>query len=65
VQSDYPEIVIGLDGTGCTRVNGEEAPLGPGSLVYLPLGATLEIDNGSTEAPLRYLIIKAQPAQAV
>lgn len=64
VQSDYPEIVIGLDGDGSARVNGEVTPLGPGGLVYLPLGATLEIDNLSSEAPLRYLIIKAQGTPA-
>jgi quercetin dioxygenase-like cupin family protein len=59
VQQAHPEIVIGLTGHGETRVNGVARPFGPGAVVHLPLGATLEIANGSTETPLRYLIVKA------
>jgi quercetin dioxygenase-like cupin family protein len=62
VQQAYPEIVIGLTGHGETRVNGVARPFGPGAVVHLPLGATLEIVNGSTETPLRYLIVKANEA---
>ena len=36
------------------------AILVPGAVVFLPLGATLEIANLDEQAPLRYLIIKAQ-----
>jgi quercetin dioxygenase-like cupin family protein len=58
-QQHCPEIVVGLGGEGRARVNGVEQPLLTGDVVYLPLGAILEIVNPSTE-PLRYLIIKAR-----
>ncbi|MGE0790269.1 MAG: cupin domain-containing protein [Sandaracinaceae bacterium] len=59
VQEEFPEIVIGVEGQGEARVDGEVHPLRSGDVVYLRLGATLAIDNlGDT--PLRYLIIKAK-----
>jgi quercetin dioxygenase-like cupin family protein len=54
------EIVIGLEGEAVIYVNGKATPVVPGTLVALPLGATLEIDNASVDAPFRYLIIKAR-----
>ena len=60
VQQQDPEIVIGLEGNGEAQVNQASYALGPGDVVYLPLGATLAIVNHSDEAPLRYLIIKAE-----
>jgi quercetin dioxygenase-like cupin family protein len=59
VQHEYDEIVIGLTGCGETRVGGKAKAFGPGAVVYLPLGQTLEIINEPNNGPLRYLIIKA------
>jgi quercetin dioxygenase-like cupin family protein len=59
VQEEYAEIVVGLDGAGTATVGGREIALHAGALCYLALGQTLSICNDSTEAPLRYLIIKA------
>jgi quercetin dioxygenase-like cupin family protein len=59
-QQRDPELVLGLDGHGEATVQGDPEPLQPGSVVYLPLGATLSLRNLSTTEPLRYLIIKAE-----
>lgn len=61
-QQRDPELVIGLEGDGEASVQGEPTPLGPGSVVYVPFGATLSLRNLSTEAPLLYLIVKAENA---
>ena len=55
------EIVIGLEGCGEARVDGQAIPFGPGAVVHLPLGSSLELVNERTDAPLRYLIVKATP----
>ena len=60
VQEHFDEIVIGLSGCGHVRVAGEEKAFGPGAVIHLPLGATLEIVNERSDAPLRYLIVKAE-----
>ena len=60
VQEHFPEIVIGVEGTGTVEVNGVPAEFGAGRVVELPLGHTLAIRNESTAAPLRYLIVKAR-----
>ena len=60
VQQEFPEIVIGIEGAGVARVDERVHPLGPGDLVHLPLGSVLSIENSSSDAPLRYLIIKAR-----
>jgi hypothetical protein len=65
VQDQYPEIVIGISGSGSASVNGVAAPLAAGSVVELARGHTLSIVNESLDAPLRYLIIKAQGSGAV
>jgi glyoxylate utilization-related uncharacterized protein len=59
LQEHYPETVIVIEGLGEARLSGERVALAAGSVLFLPLGETLAIDNGSTSAPLRYLIIKA------
>jgi quercetin dioxygenase-like cupin family protein len=59
VQSRDAEIVIGLEGCGEARVDGKAIPFGPGAVVHLPLGSALELLNERTDAPLRYLIVKA------
>jgi quercetin dioxygenase-like cupin family protein len=60
-QEHFPEIVLGVEGDGRAIVDGAAQLLVPGAVVYLPLGATLEIANLREDEPLRYLIIKAQP----
>jgi quercetin dioxygenase-like cupin family protein len=59
VQEHFPEIVIVVSGHGIARVNDEPCELRPGSVVELPLGKTLSLENGSLDQPLGYLIIKA------
>jgi quercetin dioxygenase-like cupin family protein len=59
-QDEYDEIVVGLTGYGEARVNGKPQPFGPGAVVYLPLGSSLELVNEATDKELRYLIIKAE-----
>lgn len=61
VQEHFAEVVIGVEGIGTVLVNGAPAELGPGRVVELPLGQTLEISNASSSEPLRYLIVKARP----
>ena len=53
--------VVVTEGEGTATVDGAVHPLAPGVLVPLPLGNVLSITNGSTDCPLRYLIIKAEP----
>lgn len=60
-QEHYPELVIGLSAHGEARIDGQAQPFGPGAVVHVPLGATLELINESTTAPMAYLIIKASP----
>jgi quercetin dioxygenase-like cupin family protein len=62
-QEHDPEILVGLEGDGDARVDGEVRALTPGAVVHLPLRSVLEIENRSSDAPLRYLIIKARAAQ--
>jgi quercetin dioxygenase-like cupin family protein len=64
VQAEYDEIVIGLEGCGEARVDGRPIPFGPGAVVHLPQGRALELVNERSDAPLRYLIVKAQKAVA-
>jgi quercetin dioxygenase-like cupin family protein len=59
VQDRCSEVVIVTDGHGEARVDDEAIALRPGIVVALPLGATLELTNGSQVAALRYLIVKA------
>jgi len=60
LQEHFPEIVIGVEGTGSVEVNGARSVLGGGRVVELPLGHTLSITNESDRTPLRYLIVKAR-----
>src|SRR5678815_3341615 len=48
------EIVVGLTGCGEARVNGRAVPFGPGAVVHLPFGASLELVNERNDAPLTY-----------
>lgn len=62
-QEHYPEIVIFTEGEGTAELDGAACPVAVGTMVALPLGSTLSIANRSTEAPLRYLIIKAEAVE--
>jgi hypothetical protein len=59
LQEYYPELVIGISGSGSVALNGVRSGFSAGTVVELALGHTLEITNGSREAPLRYLIVKS------
>ena len=63
VQEQYPELVIGISGSGTVKVNDVPVAFGAGHVVELAQGHTLAISNGSNLEPLRYLIIKAQGAR--
>jgi len=63
VQQHYPEIVVVLSGEGTAEVDGAAYPIAEGVVIALPLGSTLSLANGSSSAPLRYLIIKAEGAR--
>jgi len=58
VQQEFPESLIVIEGNGTAYVADDPTPLAPGSVVFLPLGATLALENASSTAPLRYLIVK-------
>jgi glyoxylate utilization-related uncharacterized protein len=60
VQQEFPETLIVIEGHGEAKVSEEPVALAPGVVVFLPLGKTLALENGSANVPLRYLIIKAQ-----
>jgi quercetin dioxygenase-like cupin family protein len=60
VQEHYPEIVVVTEGEGTAEIDGASVALGVGVVIALPLGSTLSLANGSSEAPLRYLIVKAE-----
>ncbi len=59
-QVDFAEILIVIEGAGLATVAGAPIPIHAGSLVQLPLGETLALENKSADLPLRYLIIKAK-----
>ncbi len=58
VQNAEDELCIVLSGEGTLRVQGVPRPVRAGSVVGLVLGQRLAIENTS-DAPLRYLIVKA------
>lgn len=58
IQEQWPEIVVVLEGSGTALVDGAPRPLASGSVVELPRGSTLAIENGAA-VPLRYLIVKS------
>jgi len=64
LQQGADEIVVITEGEGTARVDGEPQALEPGTVVWLPLGKHLALENGSQDAPLRYLIVKAQTERA-
>lgn len=63
VQEHDAEIVVVTEGEGTAELDGVAHPISTGAVLALPLGSTLSLANGSSEEPLRYLIIKAEPAE--
>jgi mannose-6-phosphate isomerase-like protein (cupin superfamily) len=61
VQTECCELVIFIEGRGVVVAGPSRTTVGPGSVVPLPLGMSLAIENTATDAPLRYLIVKAVP----
>ncbi len=61
-QPDLCELVIFVEGRGRVTVGSKRRPVGPGSVVALPVGEALAIENAARDGPLRYLIVKAEPA---
>ena len=59
-QATADEVVVIISGEGQATVDGVSQPLGPGSAVPLALGKLLTLENGSTQMPLCYLIVKAR-----
>ncbi len=59
-QSEAHEIVMCLAGKGRISIGGEPSAFAPGTVVYMALGQTMALENGSPTEPLRYLIIKAK-----
>lgn len=62
-QEHDDEVVIVVEGEAVLYVDRRAHACVAGSAVPLPLGATLEIDNASADAPVRYLIVKARPSR--
>jgi len=60
VQQADPEIVLGVEGDGVATVDDKTHALGAGDMVFLPLGSVLSLENRSSTAWLKYLIIKAR-----
>lgn len=60
VQTEFPEIIVGISGDGEATVDGVAHPLGEDDAVFLPLGSVLSLVNRSETEPLRYLIVKAR-----
>lgn len=58
-QSDH-EVVIVVSGEAVVYVDGAARGCAEGDAVAVPLGARLEIDNASAQAPVRYVIVKAR-----
>jgi quercetin dioxygenase-like cupin family protein len=59
-QEHCPEIVVCTAGRGRARVDGAPIELGPGAVVWLPLGSVLSLENLSGDEALAYLIVKAR-----
>ena len=60
VQTHFPEIVIVTGGKGVITAANVRHEVAESSVIPLPLGATLAIENASQTEPLTYLIIKAR-----
>ena len=59
-QATAEEVLVVLEGTGTAGLDGENRYLEPGSLVALPKGSLMTLENRDDAHPLRYLIIKAR-----
>ena len=62
VQERFSEVVIVTSGSAEISVDGAARVVNAGALAAVPLGAVLAIRNRSAKRRLRYLIVKALPA---
>lgn len=60
-QAETDEVMIVHSGTGTAWVGDKSHPLNPGSVVHLPLGHFLRLENSSQDEPLHYYIVKTSP----
>ncbi len=60
VQQHAHEVVVVVTGEGSAQVEGITQMLEPGSVVWLPKGHRLALQNASADNPLNYLIVKAR-----
>ncbi len=58
-QAGAHEIVVTIEGRGRITVDRDTTDVVAGTVVFVKLGSVLSIENVSSEAPLRYLIVKA------
>ncbi|MDP6934467.1 MAG: hypothetical protein QGG40_16195 [Myxococcota bacterium] len=58
-QTDCPEVVLCLGGSGRAVIGDRSHALVRGALVHLPLGAALSLHNDREDEVLEYVIIKA------
>ena len=60
VQEHFPEIVVCTAGEGRAWVDDQPISFTTDSVVWLPLGSTLRLENLADNQVLRYLIVKAR-----
>ena len=63
-QATADELLLVIEGQATAGVDGELRHVETGSLVALPLGSLMTLENKSAEQPLRYLIIKARRSES-
>ena len=59
-QATADELLLVIEGRATAGVDGEQRHLEAGSIVALPLGSLMTLQNTDEESSLRYLIIKAR-----
>ncbi len=59
-QPTADELLIVIEGSAVAGVDGEQRHAEAGSLVALPLGSLMTLENRDPDRPLRYLIVKAR-----
>lgn len=60
-QADTDEVMIVHSGTGTAWVGEASYALTAGSVVHLPMGHFLRLENSSQDEPLHYYIVKTSP----
>ena len=62
-QATADELLLVIEGEATAGVDGERRHIQAGSLVALPLGSLMTLENRDAENSLRYVIIKARRGQ--